>query len=251
MLDNASVVRFYGNHETQSVVAWASTKEVLVGHLAANRANNVISNPWSLLGCLFSDLPAEQQSKMYCADKKTGPVMFQLRFADSTPNALLVSAEEACSHLLQYLKTAAEEFLGKAVSSAVVTVPSYFSPAQHSALNAAAARVNISIRILNEAVAAAMAHGLDDPASSKAKTTAILDLGGSGFDLRLLRVQRGLITIGAASRESRLSGHALDEALVAHLSTEFQSTHRLHRLSQRDDQKTEDTPHVKAKREPT
>eukprot|EP00808_Paulinella_micropora_P021328 g66933.t1 len=31
----------------------------------------------------------------------------------------------------------------------------------------------------------------------------------------------------------------------------WKALERLHRLSQRDDQKTEDTPHVKAKREPT
>ena len=63
--------------------------------------------------------------------------------------------------VLSKMKLTAEEFLGKEVSHAVVTVPAYFNDAQRQATKDAGTIAGLNvIRIINEPTAAAIAYGL-------------------------------------------------------------------------------------------
>ena len=70
--------------------------------------------------------------------------------------------EEVSSMVLTKMKEATENYLGKEVKHAVVTVPAYFNDAQrHSTKDAGVfAGLNV-LRIFNEPTAAAIAYGLD------------------------------------------------------------------------------------------
>jgi molecular chaperone DnaK (HSP70) len=45
----------------------------------------------------------------------------------------IVSPEEVAAAILSYLKKIAEDFIGRPVSKAVITVPAYFSDSQRQA----------------------------------------------------------------------------------------------------------------------
>jgi len=60
------------------------------------------------------------------------------------------------------MKEVAEQFLGKTVTKAVVTVPAYFNDVQRQATKDAGTISGLNIlRIINEPTAAAIAYGLD------------------------------------------------------------------------------------------
>jgi hypothetical protein len=67
------------------------------------------------------------------------------------------------------MKETAEEYLGRELKNAVITVPAYFTDAQRSATKDAGTIAGLNVlRIINEPTAAAIAYGLDqkvvDPA---------------------------------------------------------------------------------------
>ena len=75
---------------------------------------------------------------------------------------------------LQYLKKAAEDYLGEEVTEAVITVPAYFNDAQRQATKDAGKIAGLEVkRIINEPTAAALAYGLDKQNNEK---IAVYDL---------------------------------------------------------------------------
>jgi L1 cell adhesion molecule like protein len=70
--------------------------------------------------------------------------------------------EEISSIVLTKIKETAEAYLGKTVTSAVITVPAYFNDSQRQSIMYAAkiAELNV-LQIINEPTVAAIAYGLD------------------------------------------------------------------------------------------
>ena len=74
----------------------------------------------------------------------------------------VVYPEEVSALVLEELLAAAQQFSGRPVTKAVISVPAYFTDAQRAATIAAGRLAGLeSIRIIREPVAAAMAYGLD------------------------------------------------------------------------------------------
>jgi molecular chaperone DnaK (HSP70) len=69
--------------------------------------------------------------------------------------------EEVSAMVLTKMKETAENYLGKTVENAVITVPAYFNDAQRQATKDAGAIAGLNVqRIINEPTAAAIAYGL-------------------------------------------------------------------------------------------
>ena len=86
------------------------------------------------------------------------------------------SPPEISAMVLQYLRSAAEDYLGAEVKKAVVTVPAYFNDAQRQATKDAGTIAGLEVaRIINEPTASSLAYGLD---KKKAGKVAVFDFGG-------------------------------------------------------------------------
>merc|ERR1712093_879390 len=83
--------------------------------------------------------------------------------------------EEVSSMVLTKRKETAENYLGKEVKHAVITVPAYFNDAQRQSTKDAGVISGMSVlRIINEPTAAAIAYGLDKKTE---KNILVYDLG--------------------------------------------------------------------------
>jgi molecular chaperone DnaK len=126
---------------------------------------------------------------------------------------------EVSAMVLQFLKKAAEDYLGEPVTEAVITVPAYFNDGQRQATKDAGKIAGLEVRrIINEPTAAALAYHMDKGKSGK---IAIFDLGGGTFDVSILEVGDGVVEVLATNGDTHLGGDDFDDALINHLADEF------------------------------
>lgn len=152
-----------GNRITPSYVAFTSEGERLIGDAAKNQLTtnpkNTIFDAKRLIGRLWADKAVQSDKKFFPFDlveKKTKPqIKVDVGGKDQT-----FTPEEISAMVLGKMKKTAEEFLGKDVTHAVVTVPAYFNDAQRQATKDAGIIAGLNVmRIINEPTAAAIAYG--------------------------------------------------------------------------------------------
>ena len=121
--------------------------------------------------------------------------------------------------VLQYLKSAAEDYLGAEVKKAVITVPAYFNDAQRQATKDAGTIAGLEVaRIINEPTASSLAYGLD---KKKAGKVAVFDFGGGTFDISILEIADGVFEVRSTNGDTHLGGDDIDKILIDHVADEF------------------------------
>merc|ERR1719305_1697871 len=136
-----------------------------------------------------------------------------------------MAPEEVSSMVLTKMKEIAENYLGKEVKNAVITVPAYFSDAQRQATKDAGVISGLNVlRIINEPTAAAITYGLDKKGSEK--NVLIFDLGGGTFDVSLLTIEEGIFEVKATAGDTHLGGEDFDNRMVEHFVLEFKRKNR-------------------------
>jgi heat shock protein 5 len=121
--------------------------------------------------------------------------------------------------VLTKMKETAENYLGKEVKHAVITVPAYFNDAQRQATKDAGTIAGMNVmRIINEPTAAAIAYGLDKKAE---KNIMVYDLGGGTFDVSLLTIDNGVFEVVATAGDTHLGGEDFDQRVMQHFIKMF------------------------------
>ncbi|MET3713013.1 molecular chaperone HscC [Sphingomonas trueperi] len=123
------------------------------------------------------------------------------------------TAEEVSALVLKSLKADAERHCGEEVTSAVITVPAYFSDRQRKATRRAGELAGLKVeRLVNEPTAAALAYGIAD--REDRDPFLVFDLGGGTFDVSIVEIFDGVIEVRASAGDNRLGGEDFNEVIV-------------------------------------
>jgi len=205
-----------GNRITPSYVAFTED-ERLTGEAAKNQATinptQTLFDVKRLIGRKYKDSTVQKDKKLLpyaIVDKNGKPFIEVLEKGDKKVR----SPEEISSMVLTKMKEIAEQYLGKDVKHAVITVPAYFNDAQRQATKDAGAIAGLQVlRIINEPTAAAIAYGLDKKAE---KNILVYDLGGGTFDVSLLTIDNGVFEVVATNGDTHLGGEDFDQRVMEH-----------------------------------
>jgi molecular chaperone DnaK len=223
-----------GQRTTPSVVAFTPRGEVLVGALAQRQAaTNPAATVFGQKRLIGRKLAAPELQSW----KQLAP--YRLVAAENGDawvevGERTVSPEELSAYVLEELKRSAEDYLGEAVSSAVVTVPAYFNDNQRQATRDAARIAGLQVdAMLNEPTAAALGYGVGAPRAGNAaheqadQTLAVFDLGGGTFDVTILRKTGPVFEVLATHGDTFLGGDDFDARLVRHVVDAFAKRHAI------------------------
>lgn len=177
-----------GARTTPSVVAFSKTGERMVGQVAKRQA---ITNPERTISSIKREMGSSYKVNI---DGKS-----------YTP-------QEISAMILQKLKADAEAYLGEPVTSAVITVPAYFTDAQRQATKDAGKIAGLDVkRIINEPTAAALSYGIDKGNDQK---VMVYDLGGGTFDVSIIEMGDGVQEVLATAGNNRLGGDDFDKRVM-------------------------------------
>ena len=209
-----------GSRITPSVVGFTKSGERLVGQVAKRQAvtnpENTVFSIKRFMGRKYDEVNEEMKMVPYQVVRASnGDVRVNAGGKEYSP-------PEISAMILQKLKQAAEEYLGSAVSKAVITVPAYFNDAQRQATKDAGQIAGLEVmRIVNEPTAAALAYGLD---KKKDETIAVYDFGGGTFDISILEVGEGVVEVKATNGDTHLGGDNLDQRIIEWIVGEFKKS---------------------------
>ncbi len=213
-----------GARTTPSIIAYANDGEILVGQSAKRQA---VTNPHNtlyavkrLIGRKFDEEVVQKDIKMVpykIAKAENGDAWVEV-------NGQKMSPPQISAEILKKMKKTAEDYLGEAVTEAVITVPAYFNDSQRQATKDAGRIAGLDVkRIINEPTAAALAYGMD-----KAKgdhTVIVYDLGGGTFDVSVIEIAEvdgeHQFEVLATNGDTFLGGEDFDIRLIDYLVDEF------------------------------
>ncbi len=214
-----------GDRTTPSVVAFTKDGEVQVGQPAKRQA---VTNPQNtfhavkrLIGrrhddaVVQKDIPLETY-KIVRAEN--GDAWLEAQGKKMAP-------QEISARVLMKMKKTAEDYLGEAVTDAVITVPAYFNDAQRQATKDAGRIAGLNVRrIINEPTAAALAYGMDK--KGKDRKIAVYDLGGGTFDISIIEIAdvdgERQFEVLSTNGDTFLGGEDFDRRVIDYIATEFQ-----------------------------
>ncbi|MBD2360224.1 molecular chaperone DnaK [Anabaena minutissima FACHB-250] len=208
-----------GGRTTPSIVGFGKSGDRLVGQLAKRQAvtnaENTVFSIKRFIGRRWDDTETERDRVPYnCVKGRDDTVDVQIRGRNYTP-------QEISAMILQKLKQDAENFLGEAVTQAVITVPAYFTDAQRQATKDAGTIAGLEVlRIINEPTAAALAFGLEK--QDQEQLILVFDLGGGTFDVSILQLGDGVFEVKATSGNNQLGGDDFDGCVVSWMIERFQ-----------------------------
>jgi len=210
-----------GNRITPSYVAFTED-ERLIGEAAKNQAtinpSQTLFDVKRLIGRRFKDSTVQKDIKLLpfkITDKGGKPfIAVQVKGEEK-----VMAPEEVSSMVLTKMRETAENYLGKEVKHAVVTVPAYFNDQQRQSTKDAGTISGMNVlRIINEPTAAAIAYGLDKKSE---QNILVYDLGGGTFDVSLLTIDNGVFEVIATSGDTHLGGEDFDNRVIQHLLKVF------------------------------
>ena len=213
-----------GDRTTPSIIAFSDDNETLVGQPAKRQA---VTNPTNtlfaikrLIGRRFEDDVVQKDIQM---------VPYKICKADNGDAWVEVKGDKKAppqisAKVLKKMKKTAEDYLGEAVTEAVITVPAYFNDSQRQATKDAGKIAGLDVkRIINEPTAAALAYGLDK--SQGDSTIAVYDLGGGTFDISIIEIAdvdgEKQFEVLATNGDTFLGGEDFDLVLINYLADQF------------------------------
>ena len=214
-----------GDRTTPSIVAYTKDGEILVGQSAKRQA---VTNPHNTLYAIKRLIGRKFDEQV--VQKDINMVPYKIIRADNGDAWVEVSGDkklappQISAQVLMKMKKTAEDYLGEAVTEAVVTVPAYFNDSQRQATKDAGRIAGLEIkRIINEPTAAALAYGLDKKKGDR--KIAVYDLGGGTFDVSIIEIAEvegeHQFEVLATNGDTFLGGEDFDKRIIDYIVNEF------------------------------
>jgi len=213
-----------GARTTPSIIAYTDN-DILVGATAKRQAvtnpKNTIYASKRLIGRKFDEKEVQ---------KDIGLMPYSIIQADNgdawiEANGEKLAPQQVSAEVLRKMKKTAEDYLGHAVTQAVITVPAYFNDSQRQATKDAGRIAGLEVlRIINEPTAAALAYGVDKQ-DKRDRKIAVYDLGGGTFDISIIEIANidgdKQIEVLSTNGDTFLGGEDFDQVIMDHLVDEF------------------------------
>ena len=213
-----------GDRTTPSIIAYSADGETLVGQPAKRQA---VTNPENTLFAIKRMIGRRFEDEEIQRDIKIMP--FKIVKADNGDAWVEVKGEKMAppqisAEVLKKMKKTAEDYLGEAVTEAVITVPAYFNDSQRQATKDAGRIAGLDVkRIINEPTAAAFAYGVNTAKGDS--IVAVYDLGGGTFDISIIEIDEvdgeKTFEVLATNGDTHLGGEDFDTRLINYLVAEF------------------------------
>jgi heat shock protein 5 len=233
-----------GSRTTPSYFALDEKGQELVGQAAKNMMGQcwdprdpstpngscVVFDSKRLIGKTFSIssdaslIKSDQKHWPFEVENDNGRPTVIVRYGAKGEHMRKYVAEQLSAKTLGYMKKIAEDYTGKEVTKAVVTVPAYFTDAQRQATKDAGVLAGLEIlRLINEPTAAAMAYGFDQTKAEK--KLLVFDLGGGTFDVSVLTLDGGVFEVVATNGDGHLGGQDFDNRIISWIYDEVNNKH--------------------------
>lgn len=213
-----------GDRTTPSIIAYTDDGETLVGQPAKRQA---VTNPKNTLYAIKRLIGRRWEDKEVQRDIDIMP--FDIAKADNGDAWVEAKGEKMAppqisAEVLKKMKKTAEDYLGEAVTEAVITVPAYFNDSQRQATKDAGRIAGLEVkRIINEPTAAALAYGMDKKKGDN--VVAVYDLGGGTFDISIIEIDEvegeHTFEVLATNGDTHLGGEDFDNRVINYLVDEF------------------------------
>ncbi|OOZ42576.1 molecular chaperone DnaK [Solemya elarraichensis gill symbiont] len=214
-----------GDRTTPSIIAYTKENEVLVGQSAKRQA---VTNPQNTLFAIKRLIGRRFEDDVVKRDQDIVP--YKIVKADNGDAWVEINGEkmappEISAKILQKMKKTAEDYLGEAVTEAVITVPAYFNDSQRQATKDAGRIAGLDVkRIINEPTAAALAYGMDKKAGDR--KIVVYDLGGGTFDVSIIEIAEidgeHQFEVLSTNGDTFLGGEDFDMLIIDYIVNEFQ-----------------------------
>jgi molecular chaperone DnaK len=215
-----------GARTTPSIVAYMEDGEILVGAPAKRQA---VTNPRNTLYAVKRLIGRRFEEKEVQKDIALMP--YKIVKADNADawvevRSGKIAPPQVSAEVLRKMKKTAEDYLGEAVTEAVITVPAYFNDSQRQATKDAGRIAGLDVkRIINEPTAAALAFGLDKKEERGDRKIAVYDLGGGTFDISIIEIAdvegEKQFEVLSTNGDTFLGGEDFDQRIIDYIIVEF------------------------------
>lgn len=191
--------------------------------------NNTVAYFKDFLGKDFKSIDPTHNHASAHPQESGSTIAFEVKDKEGEEAAASkLTVSEVTTRYLRRLVGSASDYLGKKVTSAVVTVPTNFTDAQKTAFIKAANDADLEIlQLISEPVASVLAYdGRPDAPEVTDKIVVVADLGGTRSDVTVVASRGGMYTILATAHDYEFAGFALDKVLMDHFAKEFIKKHK-------------------------
>lgn len=189
--------------------------------------NNTVAYFKDFLGKDFKSIDPTHNHASAHPQESSSTIAFTVKDKEGD-EASQVTVSEVTTRYLRRLVGSASDYLGKKVTSAVVTVPTNFTDVQKAAFVKAANDADLEVlQLISEPVASVLAYdGHPDAPEVTDKIVVVADLGGTRSDVTIVASRGGMYTILATAHDYEFAGFALDKVLMDHFAKEFIKKHK-------------------------
>lgn len=213
----------YGNRTTPSCVAYTENGQ-LVGEAAVSQTHsnpeNTLYTMKRLLGCQLDEplVVRGTYNTLFIGPGEDKQPKIQIIHKGSDKK---VYPEEIVATLLRHIRKIAEQYIGKTVNDAVITVPANFSNSQRLSMRDACKLAGLnSVRMISDAVAAAVTHSLGMPKTGIRKIL-VYDMGGGKLDVSVVATDGNRFDVLATAGDTQLGGEDFTHRLIEYFAQDL------------------------------